>query len=177
MLSPRAYSNDCVAITNTVVNHTLRSQHDYEAGLKKSQTYWAKKYQSVHEPFNVGYNVQYEIPSEYKTQITYDIAEAARRQKSFFYQVSLPHFRDPTYLKVGLLRYKKFLYLKQGLPQDFLVPTYDIDLMWHSHQLNPWLYKKDMMVIIGNLFNHDDNVTDRSQGSKLSNAGVLTRNH
>ena len=34
-----------------------------------------------------------------------------------------------------------------------------------------------MMTHIGNLFSHDDTVTDRSEGSKLNNADLKTREH
>ena len=178
MLSPRAYSKDCVAIVNTVVNHTLRSPKDYQRALTKSRELWERQWGSE-EPFTLEFGLPYDerAISTFDTKITYNIIEAASRQKAFYYQVSLPHHRDPKYLEVGLLRYKKFLCLKQQLPEEFIVPCYDIDVIWHTHQLNPWAYKKDMMKYIGNLFNHDDNVTDRSEGSKLYNADMQTREH
>ena len=57
----------------------------------------------------------------------------------------------------------------------FIVPCYDIDLMWHTHQLFPLKYKEDMERILGKIFNHDDSVNDRSEGSRLNNADRLTR--
>ena len=173
MLSPRVYSKDCLAIVNTIVNHTLRSKKEYQKALTRSRELWARHWGSK-EPFTL--NDQRCISTFY-TKISYNIIEAASRQKAFYYQVSLPHHRDSNYLDVGILRYKKFLHLKQQLPEEFIVPCYDIDLIWHTHQLNPWAYKKDMMTYIGYLFNHDDNVTDRSEGSKLYNADMLTRRH
>ena len=56
-------------------------------------------------------------------------------------QVSLPHYRDAWFLKSAILRYRKYLFLKQSNPDLFLVPCYDFDLVWHSHQLHPHLYK------------------------------------
>ena len=96
------------------------------------------------------------------------------RQKSFYYQVSLPHFRLNEFLKMGLKRYKKFLYLKQKNPSAFIVPCYAIDLIWHTHQLHPKAYSKDTKKILGYLFPHDDTVNDRAPGSKLSVSNVNT---
>lgn len=43
--------------------------------------------------------------------------------------------------------------------------------------LNPLAYGTNMNKIVGQLFNHDDTDNDRSKGSKLSLAGIKTRNH
>lgn len=34
-------------------------------------------------------------------------------------------------------------------PGDFFVPTLDIDLAWHTHQLTAVTYKRDCMTYIG----------------------------
>jgi len=65
---------------------------------------------------------------------------------------------DRTFLRTALDRYKQFLYLKTKYPNDVLVPCYDIDLMWHSHLLNPVAYYNDLKESLGALFNHDDTV-------------------
>ena len=57
----------------------------------------------------------------------------------------------------------------------FIVPCYDMDLMWHTHQLFPVAYKQDTEKMYGKIFNHDDSVNDRSEGSKLNNADKATR--
>lgn len=49
----------------------------------------------------------------------------------------------------------------------FCVPTYDIDLMWHSHQLQPISYQKDMVKLLGKVLEHDDTDSDRTKGKKL----------
>ena len=52
--------------------------------------------------------------------------------------------------------------------EAFVTPTYDIDLVWHSHQLCPASYKSDMLSILGCMLNHDDTDQDRQPGSKLN---------
>ena len=78
---------------------------------------------------------------------------------------------DRRFLEEALARYKGFLYVIKG-NQDkglkfFRVPTYDVDLMWHTHQLHPVTYYSDMMNLLGRVLEHDDKDDDRSEGKKL----------
>lgn len=58
---------------------------------------------------------------------------------------------------------------KENDPPVFLVPTYDIDLIWHTHQLHPSAYARDTTSLIGRILDHDDTDTDRGAGKKLNN--------
>ncbi|CAN8288550.1 unnamed protein product [Cochlearia groenlandica] len=51
------------------------------------------------------------------------------------------------------------------------VPTKDIDLIWHTHQLNPSSYYNDLEKIFGNILQHDDDIdtVERKCGNKLNN--------
>ena len=64
-----------------------------------------------------------------------------------------PHFllyyRDPDFMRDALVRYKMYLALKKSHPDKFLVPCYDIDLVWHTHQVHPALYYGDTMGLLG----------------------------
>jgi hypothetical protein len=55
------------------------------------------------------------------------------------------------------------------------VPCYAIDIIWHTHQLNPKTYSKDTISLLGNVFPHDDTVNDRTPGSKLCTSDAITR--
>ena len=68
-----------------------------------------------------------------------------------------------------------YLYLKRKNPKTFIVPCYDIDLIWHAHQVHPQEYQADMQAILGFVLKHDDSVNDRSEGSKLNTADEITR--
>ena len=89
--------------------------------------------------------------------------------------MSLPHFADQEFNIDSIKRYKMYLYLKSKNPSSFLVPCYDMDLIWHSHQVHPQDYQEDMKNILGFVLKHDDSVNDRSEGSKLNNADEMTR--
>ncbi len=87
----------------------------------------------------------------------------------------MPHYRNKAYLLNAVERYRKFIHMKRQFPGEFLVPCYDFDLIWHSHQLHPLNYRNDTKRMLGKLFNHDDTVNDRSAGSKLCVSDAKTR--
>ena len=68
-----------------------------------------------------------------------------------------------------------YLTLKKMHMDLFLVPCYDFDLVWHSHQLHPLTYKRDTTAVLGKMFNHDDSVNDRAPNSKLNMSDDQTR--
>jgi hypothetical protein len=86
-------------------------------------------------------------------------------------QVARPCMHDVLFLEEAVARYKGFLHLikrnKQKSVRRFCVPTYDIDLIWHSHQLQPVCYNKDLVQVLGKVLEHDDTDSDRSEGKKL----------
>lgn len=67
-----------------------------------------------------------------------------------------------------------WLMLKQKHIKEFLVPCYDMDLIWHTHQVHPHQYCQDTNQIFGMILPHDDSVNDRSDGSKLNNSYAST---
>ncbi|XP_065873751.1 glycine-rich domain-containing protein 1 [Euphorbia lathyris] len=102
---------------------------------------------------------------------TYDLVSAVKRQSPFHYQVSRPHVNNDIFLKEAVDRYKGFLYLikrnRERSIRCFCVPTYDIDLIWHTHQLHPVSYCKDLNEALGKILEHDDMDSDRTKGKKL----------
>ncbi|KAJ4880187.1 Glycine-rich domain-containing protein 2 [Raphanus sativus] len=102
---------------------------------------------------------------------TYDLVSAIKRQCPFYYQISRPHVDNDVFLQEAVARYKAFLYLikrnRERSVKLFCVPTYDIDLIWHTHQLHALSYCKDMTKMIGKVLEHDDTDSDRSKGKKL----------
>ncbi|KAJ6685707.1 ENOLASE (DUF1399) [Salix purpurea] len=84
--------------------------------------------------------------------------------------------KNGTFLEEAVARYKGFLYLikrNQGRSiKHFCVPTYDIDLIWHSHKLHPVSYCKDLVAIIGRVLEHDDTDSDTGR-QELCIEGIL----
>ena len=116
----------------------------------------------------------------------FDLVASGAVQANFLWQVSGPRFLNDnndndndndSFLHQAVDKYYKFLSLvvpdnedshKSHLP---LVPTYQIDLMWHTHILfSPDVYQKDCMRIRGAPFHHDDSLNDRTPGATLDQA-------
>ena len=171
MLSPTSYINDSKNVNGFIIDTTCLSEEKRKAKQNKTMGIWEKS-------FNASFDYSDSNPSEFKffkSRINYNLYEASNRQKSFYYQVSLDHFKNRKFLAIGLERYKKFLYLKKMNPNAFVVPCYATDIIWHSHQLNPKSYSDDTIRILGNVFPHDDTVNDRTPGSKLCTSDAIIR--
>ncbi|KAH0929645.1 hypothetical protein HID58_015372 [Brassica napus] len=101
----------------------------------------------------------------------YDLVSAVKRQSPFYYQVSRSFVSNDVFLQEAVARYKGFLYLikknRERSLKRFCVPTYDVDLIWHTHQLHPVAYCNDLEKLIGKVLEHDDTDSDRGKGKKL----------
>ena len=133
MLAPVTYKRDLERIYGRIINHqpvnmdTLKEKRHFTKPLWNDM--WPNESFKLHSmPSNDAF---------YESKFDYDIVSAVQRQKLFFYQVSLPHFREEAFLNQSHNRYLQYLYLKSLYPQEFLVPCYDMDIFWHTHQLKP----------------------------------------
>lgn len=108
----------------------------------------------------------------------FDVIDSATRQATFLWQISTPLYSDPDFLRNAVINYYRFLLLRKVQNQenatsapanvDMIVPTFQIDLIWHTHiACSIPDYNRDCFAIIGERFNHDDSYTDREEGSDL----------
>ncbi|KAJ7909271.1 hypothetical protein B0H13DRAFT_1714935 [Mycena leptocephala] len=74
-------------------------------------------------------------------------------------------------LEYAIARYHSFLNLMCFHPKSFLVPTLDIDLAWHTHQLLTTLYHSDTARYMYRYIDHNDKVEE----SLLTNSFDETR--
>ena len=172
MLSPIAYATDCERLFGRILPSRVRERSAQI--LKLSEQIWAKKYSRT-MPYDLNYNTNIQVIPPYSSKIKYSLSLAIERQAEFFYNVSLGHFKDSNFLDEAVKRYKKLLYLKRINPQLHIVPMYDIDLVWHTHQLFPDVYRQDMMINLQQILHHDELSNDRTNNAKLSAADQETR--
>ncbi|CAF1443682.1 unnamed protein product, partial [Didymodactylos carnosus] len=172
LLAPLIYATDCEQVLGRLVNAKIRQKNPQS--LKYSEQLWLKKYQKS-MPYNIDYTTVIPPVPTYTSKIKYNLHNAVERQVGFYYNVALDHYKDEKFLNDALLRYKKFIYLKKINPQLFVVPMYDIDLIWHTHQLHPESYKRDMIKNLNQVLHHDDSTQDRTVNSKLHIADHDTR--
>ncbi|URD80963.1 hypothetical protein MUK42_02034 [Musa troglodytarum] len=194
-LNPVQYKKDCEETFGRILNnHDVKSSLQGNSKHEMTEK-WSRLYPE--EPFELDCSSTFseEILDKYPgaaSIISYDLVSAVKRQSSFCYQfnlislkfnasnsggwdmyqlVSRPSMHDNRVLEAAVNRYKGFLHLikknQDGSKTLFCVPTYDIDLIWHSHQLHPASYCNDMIKLLGKVLEHDDTDSDRSKGKKL----------
>lgn len=61
-------------------------------------------------------------------------------------------------LRRALERYTKFLELFKASPTAFLVPTLDIDIVWHTHQCSAMKYEMSTNNRTGQFIDHNDKI-------------------
>merc|ERR1719379_548938 len=160
-----------------LLGHRLRSEKEWAAAQDFSQKYWNEKITAAaqkNEPWD--WKISRIDSNPYGMKIQYNILAAAQRQMFFNYQVKLPHYKDPKFLTTAAARYVSgFLQIQKTNPDEFWVPTYDIDLMWHAHMLHPEAYSGDTTKITGKPLKHDDSINDRMDGGQLANGWERTQ--
>jgi hypothetical protein len=95
-----------------------------------------------------------------KASFTFDIPSMAHRQFSFTkrmheYGWLYAPFTN-SMINRARSRYKNFFLLISESLAPGIVPTSDIDLVWHTHQLSPVKYREFCHLITGKLINHED---------------------
>lgn len=115
-----------------------------------------------------GDGIKFETVTSNNTADGFDLIGSAIRQASFLWQISGERYEDQDFLEEGLLNYHRFLQMKPHASNMILVPTLQIDLLWHTHMLtNMSLYVEDCTKIMGGMLTHDDSQSDRSEGGIL----------
>ncbi|XP_057784320.1 glycine-rich domain-containing protein 1-like [Salvia miltiorrhiza] len=172
-LNPIRYKKDCEEFYGRIIDN--KNVISSVEGTSKKQTEDVWKTLFPGEPFELDLELQQEnisgqgVVEEKFTK--YDLVSAVQRQTPFFHQVSQLHMNDSRYIEGAVARYRGFLHLikrnkEQGI-KSFVVPTYDIDLIWHTHQLHPASYGEDLLKLMGRILEHDDTDSDRTKGQKL----------
>ena len=102
-----------------------------------------------------------------------DLVGAVIRQGSF---VEKMHHIDwlhspalPATMTRLIFKYERFVSLMED-PSHMAVPTLDVDLAWHTHQLNPPSYMKYIVEKTRRYIDHDDKVAETA----LNNAFAWT---
>ncbi|MCL7027143.1 hypothetical protein MKW94_019351, partial [Papaver nudicaule] len=157
-LNPVRYKTDCEEFYGQILDNVNVISKIHGASTKQTEEIWNQLYPN--ELYELDLRGSFadetsEILSHAPESTTYDLVSAVKRQNSFFYQVSKPNMSHELFLEGAVARYKGFLHLikrnKERSINLFCVPTYDIDLIWHTHQLHPVAYCKDVVRITSKL--------------------------
>ncbi|KAJ3557415.1 hypothetical protein NM688_g1475 [Phlebia brevispora] len=74
---------------------------------------------------------------------------------------------DEAVLVHSIARYHAFLDLMSSTPTSFFVPTLDIDLAWHTHQMMAINYNNDCAKYIKRYIDHDDKIEEDYLANKF----------
>ena len=183
-LAPQAYTEYCkttfhggIVEANPPFNFVRKDALDMKSdqatisSIAQTKDLWKEAYPNesfflediVVEAYSEHYTVSRSIHG-------YDLIGSARRQTAFLWQVSGKKYTSVTFLQQGVKNYEKFLKLTAKAKDlgIILVPTYQIDLMWHTHILSSvGNYNKDCFNIMNSFMYHDDSLTDREEGGIL----------
>lgn len=97
-------------------------------------------------------------PRGTSADVAMDSVSASLRQRTFSESIIrlVSGGMFPSGVQRAIFRYRKFMLLMNR--NCSLVPTMDIDLCWHTHQLFLGSYKQWSMQHLGRLIEHDDTV-------------------
>ncbi|GER30738.1 hypothetical protein STAS_06697, partial [Striga asiatica] len=173
-LNPVRYKQDCEEFYGKILDNKNVVSTLEGTSRNYTEAIWKKMYPGETFELNTTSSRQDNTPVKPlagEKYTKYDLVSAVQRQSPFFYQVSRRHTKDDRYIEGAVARYKGFLHLikrnKEKGVKSFSVPTYDIDLIWHTHQLHPVFYCGDLLKIMGKVLEHDDTDSDRTKGQKL----------
>lgn len=100
-----------------------------------------------------------------------DLGGAVMRQGIFtakMFQIDWlhsPNARDT--MSRLITKYQRFVVLMRHHPDKTCVPTLDIDLAWHTHQLSPSAYYKYTTEKTGKFIDHDDKMDEEKLASSF----------
>lgn len=108
------------------------------------------------------------------TPFALDLCSAVMRQGVFIDKmVNLDWLHSPSAkdtMKRLITKYERFTVIMAANPTQMVVPTLDVDLAWHTHQLRPQHYYQYTVRKMGKFIDHDDKVDE----SKLDEAFAIT---
>ncbi len=123
--------------------HVLPLQDNTGPSYCKAREYWTIMFPL--ESYSLDYTtIDHNI--KYEPKCTYDLIFACIKHQAFFYQVSLPHYQESSFILSAMHRYKSLICLKKMFPLESFLPMFDIDLMWQTHLLFPESYATDTQV-------------------------------
>ncbi|CAK9857891.1 unnamed protein product [Sphagnum jensenii] len=154
-LNPVGYRDYCIKKYGRVINVPLLADLGSEMeAQERCKKLWTLHYPK--EPFDIMDTLS-KLPPTLATSTA----------KVLHMQVSQPYMWEDSFLQVAKERYKCFLHmLSRSKGSSLCVPTFDIDLMWHAHQLSPIAYTKDTKALLGCIVDHDDTM-ERGPNTKL----------
>ncbi|KAF2789775.1 hypothetical protein K505DRAFT_340982 [Melanomma pulvis-pyrius CBS 109.77] len=95
-----------------------------------------------------------------------DLVGAVLRQGTFVLKMRrIDWLHSPaamTTMQRLIVKYHRFIRIIADNPKKIAVPTLDVDLAWHTHQLTPKIYSSYTLAECKKFLNHDDKIPETS---------------
>lgn len=142
MLLVGHYTAYCRERFGRLIPHVLHvSTTEAKAARDHTADIWHMKYRT--EPFELDVTSLIEQSKLPPSRLGEVMGLALQQQAFFFYQVSLPHYRDKKFLQSAVDRYKMFLFAEKFIVGSCTDTPCDIELVWRIHALHPQDYVRD----------------------------------
>ncbi|KAI4212906.1 MAG: hypothetical protein LQ351_004431 [Letrouitia transgressa] len=106
-----------------------------------------------------------------------DLVGAVIRQGSFIEKMhAIDWIHSPTAastMRRLINKYKRFFEIMERYPWQLAVPTLDVDLAWHTHQLTPSSYYAYSLSKTSIFISHDDKIPDTSLSTAFERTSKL----
>lgn len=84
------------------------------------------------------------------------------------------HFQEEATVRTAIEEYRRMLYLIQKFPEAPVVPSKQVDIVWHEHILDTQQYKQDSQRMFGRYIHHAPSFGDnQDEAVKAEKEGML----
>ncbi|TFY63748.1 hypothetical protein EVJ58_g3067 [Rhodofomes roseus] len=151
----------------------------WRSKIKEDFSYSISELRDVARPAAASMGVMKRIAYTDDSPFSIDLVGAVIRQCTFTNKMHAFGWTAPGYFDTpgdevvlihAITRYHAFLDFMTGSPASFFVPTLDIDLVWHTHQMMAGRYSDDCKRYVGRYIDHDDKVEE----NRIANAFDIT---
>ena len=160
--------NQSMARIRDMISTTITDSKKYMRTVRDSASHKMTRLESV------GFRKMMSRYWENSSPFAIDLVGAVVRQGSFIEKMhSIDWLHSPALpatMARLILKYERFVKLMDIQPGKMAVPTLDVDLAWHTHQLNPPSYLKYTVSKSRQFVDHDDKVS----ATKLDDAFAWT---
>ena len=125
--------------------------------------------------------VQHVVDAAAARPLARALADAVKRQVGFVDKMHAQLWiRSPALpgtVARAVAKYARFLELMRRKPGTMLIPTLDVDLAWHTHQLSHAHYRAAMEERAGRFVDHDDKLGPETLAPGMEKTAELWRVH
>ncbi|KAI0903973.1 hypothetical protein F4823DRAFT_242703 [Ustulina deusta] len=151
--------NKSLVVSDCLSNHGTSRDGEEDCGLSLADIPEVSSEQNVLDLLERGFLDSCRVAVS-KDDTIEKLVDAVKRQSVFVDKMDRQLWiRSPAVggtLSRAIIRYERFLKLFKLYPGTMLVPTLDIDLVWHTHQCSPAQYELVTAEIAGRFIDHND---------------------